>query len=109
MKGLLIKLKYAYFALCKINRPHLGDIVTYKNVECLLIQGVQSPYWDLIPISEMEKQRRTRWNQVHEDLFKLQPLHKRFKKSFMFTWDFFMGYWYRIDLNKPLFKGVRNI
>jgi hypothetical protein len=99
-KGLLIKLKYAYRALKAINRPHLGDVVIYKNVPCFLIQGVRAPYWDLLPLSEMDKQNsRTRWNGVHEDLFQLEPLHKRFKQSFMFTYDFYMKNWYQIEIN----------
>jgi hypothetical protein len=97
--GLIVKMIYASRALKAINRPHLGDVVTYKKVPCFLIQGVSAPYWDLLPLSEMDKQnRRTRWNDVHESLFKLDPLYLRFKSSFMFTYDFYMKNWYSIDL-----------
>jgi len=110
IKGFVIKLKYAWFAIRQINRPHLGDIVIYKKTECFLIQGVMSPYWDLLPINEMVKQnQRTIWKHVHESDFKLEPIWKRFKKSFLFTYNFYMGYWYTIDLMYPITKGVGNL
>lgn len=100
IKSIIVKTRYAILALKAINRPHLGDTVTYKNTPCFLIQGVAAPFWDLLPIHEMDKPRRTIWHRVHEDLFKLEPLHKRFKSSFMFTYKFYMSTWYGIDIRK---------
>jgi hypothetical protein len=101
IKGFLVRLKYIYRALKEINSPHLGDVVTYKNTPCFLIQGVRAPYWDLMPLSEMDKRNhRTRWNDVHEQHFKLDPIYKRFWFSFRFTYDFYMRSWYSIDINR---------
>lgn len=100
VKGILVRIKYAYRALKEINRPHLGDIVIYKTVPCFLIQGVMAPYWDLLPEHELDKTRRTIWKYVHESHFRLEPLYKRFKSSFMFTYKFYMSNWYLIDINR---------
>lgn len=93
-------------ALRSINRPHLGDVVIYDDVECSLIQGVASPYWDMIPMikENFELDRRVIFKRIHENDFKLQPLWKRFKFSFMFTYNFYMSNWYRIDIDKE--RGI---
>lgn len=92
--GLYVRLIYVYRTLKAIRRPHLGDIVYYQGKRCELLQGVAAPYWDLW--CEKEK---IRINAVNEKIFKLQPLWRRFFFSFRFTYRFFMGYWYSIDVN----------
>ena len=97
-----VKLIYAIRAIKNIGRPKLGDIVTYKGERYVLIQGVADPLWDLF------NREKGRINYVPKDQFELQPLYKRFWFSFTFTYRFFMGYWYMIDVNnngKFTFKG----
>jgi hypothetical protein len=101
-RSLNVKLQYARVALRKINMPHLGDTVTYKDTECSLIQGVAKPRWDLLPLTKenLDKPKREIWRNVHENEFKMQPFIKRFRFSFMSTYRFYMTNWYSIDMNK---------
>ena len=100
MKKLRIKLIYVIRALRAINRPHLGDKVIYDGIECILIQGVASPYWDMIPLTKenLSLNRRVRFNRIHEKDFKLEPIWKRFGFSFRHTYRFYMRNWFDIDL-----------
>lgn len=97
---------YAYRALNAIKQPHLGDIVMYKGKKHQLIQGVNNPYWNLIDLSpeNMGKSKRDIEKDVHVSQFKLQPLYKRFRFLFMFTYKFLMGYWFSIEVNKRMAK-----
>jgi hypothetical protein len=81
-------------ALRCIKRPHLGDTVTYFGTYYILLQGCQAPYWDLLD------KHRNRLNRIHEDNFRLQPLWKRFRFSFMFIYKFYMSNWYSIDIRR---------
>ncbi len=102
IRSIDVKLQYAMIALKAIRNPHLGDKVIYDGIECFLIQGVNSPKWDLLPNTKenMDLNHRVRFNGVHEDEFQLQPLWKRFRFSFMHTYTFYMRNWYQIDVNK---------
>lgn len=104
--GLYVKLVFAFRALKAINSPHLGDVVMYKGKRHVLNQGVNNPYWDLIDLSpdNIAKPIRDVEKQIHVSQFKLQPLYRRFRFSFMFTYKFLMGYWYSIELNNRLGK-----
>lgn len=106
MKGIIIRLKYAIIALRLINRPHLGDIVFYNGERCGLIQGVRSPYWDLMPLSEenMARDKREIYKDVHETSFSLRPIYRRFLFSFRFTYQFMMTNWYKIELQNGPFS-----
>ena len=97
-----VKLQYIKKALCKINKPKLGDTVVHNNVKCSLIQGVNKPFWDLLPLTKenLDKQKRDIFKRVHEDDFKLKPFLKRFRFSFMTTYKFLMRSWYGIDCRK---------
>ncbi len=97
-----VKLQYIIKALKDINNSHLGDIVLYNNTKCCLIQGVQNPYWDLLPLikENLSKTKREIYKHIHKDDFKLQPLYKRFNFSFMFTYNFLMKNWYNIDIKQ---------
>ena len=101
-RSLKIKAQYAKIALKKIKSPKLGDIVTYKNIECMLIQGVAAPLWDLLPMTEenLAKDQREIFKYVHEADFKLKPFIKRFNFSFKSTYDFYIRNWYDIDMKK---------
>jgi hypothetical protein len=91
--GLYVRFVYACRALKQIRKPHLGDIVYYQGRRCELLQGVSAPYWDL-----WYEKGKLRLNGIHESIFKLQPLWRRFFFSFRFTYRFFMNYWYTIDV-----------
>lgn len=97
-----VKIRYAIYALKQINRPHLGDIVVYEGKEHALIQGMNSPMWDLMCLDKenLKRPKRKIEKNVHEANFKLQPLYKRFVYSFMFSYKFQMNSWYLIDINK---------
>jgi hypothetical protein len=102
MRKLQVKILYAIQALKCINNPHLGDKVKYKGIDCSLIQGVRNPYWNLLPLTEenLAKNKRDVYRDVHVNDFELQPLRKRFRFSFMFTYKFLMQNWYSIDIRK---------
>ena len=97
-----VKTQYVKMALRKINKPKLGDTVYYNGIECSLIQGVANPFWDLLPLTKenLDKPKRDIYKRVHFNDFKMQPLHKRFKFSFLSTYNFLMGNWYSIDIRK---------
>lgn len=111
IRALVVRLMYVMYALKNINKPHLGDVVTYKGLQCMLIQGVQNPFWDLwyegtpIAIRDVDQvlgddETKERLNHIHKDDFKLQPLWKRFKFSFLSSYEFQMSNWYSIDVQK---------
>lgn len=99
-RSIIVKLQYVYIALRNINKPHLGDFVMYKGVECSLIQGVNNPYWDLLPMTDenLKKSKRDIYRHVHKKDFKLEPFWKRFALSFLYTYNFYMVNWYDIDI-----------
>lgn len=92
-----VRLIYAIRALQQINRPHLGDIVTYKGEKYQLYQGVRAPYWDMVRIEGIY---RITASSIHESKFQMQPLYRRFWFSFRFTYRFYMGSWYGIDVRQ---------
>lgn len=102
LRSIDVKLQYARVAFDKINMPHIGDLVVHKGIECTLIQGVKKPLWDLLPMTKenLAKETRDTFDGVHENDFKLQPLRKRFKFSFMSTYRFYMQNWYSIDMRQ---------
>lgn len=101
-RSLYIKTQYLKIAIKNIYKPKLGDIVRYNNEQCMLIQGVAAPLWDLMPISEenLNKEERVVYRKISEDDFKLKKTLKRLVFSLKSTYKFYMGYWYVIDLNK---------
>jgi len=110
MRSLFIKLNYALWALKKILQPHLGETVTYQGQRCKLIQGACHPYWDLVPISELElnKDKRYILRRIHVADFKLGKSPKRMIWAFKQSYQFKMEYWYRIDMmEKRVFARVK--
>lgn len=97
--GLYVRLIYIKRALKQIRKPHLGDVVDYNGERCFLNQGVNAPYWDLIWFDGFESSANV-CSSIHESKFKLQPLWRRFFFSLRFTYRFYMGYWYGIDVQK---------
>lgn len=100
LRKLVVLIQYGLFALKRINRPHIGDIVIYKGKSAMLIQGAMDPYWSLMQDNE-------RVDKVHVSEFKLMfPINgrvERFRESLKFQ----MGYWYLIDTNKSnLFNHI---
>lgn len=102
--GLYVRLIYAKRSIKAINQPKIGDVVTYMGQQCRLIQGVNNPYWNLLPLNEenLAKSRRDIIEYVHRTDFKLQPFYKRALWAFKSRYSFFMTYWYTIDVNKRL-------
>lgn len=103
--GIYVRLIYAYRALKQINRPHLGDIVYYQGERYTLFQGVRAPYWDMVRTEDIY---RITASSIHESKFKLQPLWRRFFFSFRFTYRFYMGYWFDIDVRNYGVKKVKS-
>lgn len=105
MRKLIVKLNYIIYALKKINKPHLGDFVKYKGMDCWLVQGVNSPYWDLIVFDPTNQEIRI--NNVHESQFKISKSPKRLWWSFMHSYSFKMNNWFSNDTyNKKLFDRI---
>lgn len=106
LAGLIVRGRYAKKALSEIEKPHIGDIVSYKGKEHQLIQGVANPYWDLLDLSpeNLSLPQRHIERSVHISEFRLQPMYKRFLFSFRFTYRFYMNYWYRIEVDQLIHK-----
>jgi len=94
-----IRIQYAIIALKVINKVKLMEHVFYQGNTCLLIQGVASPYYDLLPQTDenLKKEKRFVHRQVHVSKFKRKPLYRRFRFSFMSTYNFYMKSWYSSD------------
>jgi len=97
-----VRIRYIIYALKTIGNPHLMEKVTYKGEKCSLIQGVNNPYWDLLPLSpeNLAKDHRYIYHNIHISEFKLQPFIKRFWFVFKSSYRFAMGYWYSIDIQR---------
>lgn len=104
MRKLVVKLMYVLWALKRINRPHLGDVVVNSGKTYTLIQGVQSPYWDMIQHTHIGN---IRINNVHKSTFKLKhPIKGRIERIKQ-SYEFQMRNWFSIDTyHKPLFKRI---
>ncbi len=100
MKKLIVKIKYAIWAIERINSPHLGDIVKYKGEECSLIQGVKDPYWDLLPLTKenLAKHKRDIYRDIHYSSFELDKSLKRKWWVFKSSYQFKMQNWFLIDI-----------
>lgn len=104
MRALIVKIQYVLWALFRINKPHIGDIVKLKSTGEVfwLVQGVSNPYWDL------HNQRMGRVKQVHKSRFKLlHPIKGRIER-FNQSYRFQKQNWYSIDvwLNKKMFSRI---
>jgi hypothetical protein len=108
MRKLIVKIQYAIWAFQKINRPHIGDIVYFKGLQCTLIQGVSNPYWDLLPMTEenLAKEKRQIIKFIHRSDFELQKTFKRNLWAFKSSYKFQMQNWFLIDSSKPLFSRM---
>jgi len=99
---LIVKLKYAYYALKNINKLKLGEVVKYEGATVTCIQGVADPYWDVLYINK--KGERERINRIHKSELKKSYDLKSIMFRFNSHYNFLMGYWFSIDVNN--FKSV---
>lgn len=107
MRKLIVKILYMIYAFKRINIPHLGDVVIYGGIKCVINQGVASPYFDLSVLDGTNS--RIRINNVHESQFKLaKPICGRIMR-FIESYKFKMNYWFYIDVRESLFSGIRNV
>ena len=86
-----------------IPKFNLGDMVVYRGQECMLIQGVCDPRWDLV-------QNGKRIDFVHQSEFIKVRTIKNYWHSFDSGYHFYMGYWYKIWVRegiKPWMFGCR--
>lgn len=112
LRKIEVRINYAMWALKRMPTPHLGDVVMYKNEKCSLIQGVNNPYWNLLPLNNenLSKDIREIHKHVHVSEFKLEKTFKRNWWAFKSSYKFKMGYWYSIDTyGKKLFDPISNI
>jgi hypothetical protein len=100
-----VKIRYVLWSLSRINKPKIGEVVYYDGQIGMLIQGVKNPYWDIYFSDENDCNNFT-IKHIHVKDFKMRPLWKRFKFSFQTSYDFQIGYWYSIDVYKPVGCGV---
>jgi hypothetical protein len=109
MRKLIVKIAYVIYALKSINRLHIGDIVFYQGKECMLIQGVADPRWDLLPLDKenMDKSLRTVFKNIHKSEFKTAKNAKVYWERFKSNYQFKMGNWFLIDTyQKSLFDSI---
>lgn len=92
---LYVRFCYAKWAVKKINKLKIGDIVHYNGFEYIAYQGVSDPYWKIT--STKESPFLTTLVAHKKDLI-MQPLCKRFWFSFKSTYDFHMSYWFQINV-----------
>jgi hypothetical protein len=101
-----VKMCYVLWALKRINKPKIGEIVYHKGRVGVLLQGVKAPYWDIYFSEGNELNNFTIVKHIHENDFRLKPLWRRFKTSFETSYNFQIGYWYTIDIYNPLGCGI---
>lgn len=99
---LVVKLKYAYYALKNVKRLKLGEVVKYDGLEVTTIQGVADPYWDVLYVNE--KGERQRINRIHKSELKQSYSLSAISFRFNSHYKFLMGYWFSIDVMN--FKSV---
>ena len=95
LRKLIVIIQYIFWALSRVNKPHLGDVVQIKDSGKIgfLIQGANNPYWDILIGSDII-------NDVHKDKFKLlSPLRGRFHRLKQ-SYEFQKRNWFLIDNNK---------
>ncbi len=94
--------RVVFLSLRWITRFNLGDSVIYQGKEWILVQGVNSPYWDL--------RRDTEKVSAHEDDFHKAKALRNYLHSFRAGYRFYMGYWYSIWVRegiKPWMRGCK--
>lgn len=103
--GAIQATKYAWYSLNAVPSPKLGEVVFYKGERCILIQGVQNPYWDLLPTRKgnMDKPKRDVYKNVHVEDFELQPLWERFGFSFMSRYRWYMTNHFDSAVNRSIY------
>mgnify|MGYP000692882618 FL=1 len=102
IRGLEVKLRYVFWALSKIFKISLGDIVIYNGVECIIVNGVNNPYWHIKPLDG----ENAKMNSVHQENFKPVLNLKVLLSRFLSKYQFQKRSWYSIDKTKPLFSRI---
>lgn len=98
--SLYVRAIYAYRAICRINSIKLGDDVWYNGGRFNVINGAGAPYYKITDGNHIAH--------VHKRLLTLDKLKYRFKFSFLSEYNFFMDYWFKIDVanrGKFMFRG----
>lgn len=89
------------------NQLNLGDHVLYNGKQYVLIQGVSSPFWDLVPCVKQEGYNPEERLKVHQDNFtKVRSLTLDWK-AFSFGYNFYMTSWFRIWVNSGIEPWMR--
>lgn len=101
LKGLVLRLQYLIWALSRRKDIHLMDITIYNGVEHLIINGAGRPYWKVMSLEEsnLKRKKRKTFHLLEENIVLKKGL-KRNIQVIKQDYNFQMGYWYRIDLNK---------
>lgn len=105
MRKIELYIRYAFWALKRIRQPHLGDTVVYNGVECSLIQGVNNPKWNLLPLTKenLAKPKREIYENVHVNDFNMKHDLKSLLGRFKSDMNFQKSNWMNIDLRGKLF------
>lgn len=111
MRKVIVLISYIIYAFKRIPKPHIGDVVKYNGINCMLIQGVANPYWDLLPMTQENMGRDTReiYRRVHVTKFHLDKSLKRKIWAFKASMKFKMQNWYSIDVRNSLFSKVSDV
>lgn len=93
IKGFILRLKYFVRGLRQVGKPHLGAKVIFAGSQYVLTQGVQHPYWNLTSTTT-----GARREDVHIAKCKMDRSLAGIWRAMKFHYDFYMRYWYDIDL-----------
>lgn len=107
-RKLEVRIRYAIWALGKINSLHLGEIVEYNGVKCSVINGVSAPRWKLLPLTDenLARDKREIWDYVHQDEMIISKSFKSKLFRYRQSYSFQMCSWYSIDYRTPMFSRI---
>ncbi len=97
--GLYLRTRALARSVRQVNRVHLMDEVIYNGKKCFVNNGVSAPVWDLCEKEwNLDGTRNT--YRVHENNFKKIRSYRNLKNDLLHNYDWYMLYWYKIDLRK---------
>ncbi len=99
-KRIYWKMYIYWLALHWVNALNLGDEIVYRNNIYSLVQGVQSPRWDIKGDGEYLKS-------IHESDFVKRKTLSNYFGSYKSGVQFYMQSWYSIWVNEGITPWMR--
>jgi hypothetical protein len=122
LRSISVKIQYLLWAISRIRKPHVGDIVKYQGHWCVLIRGsiclattlpkqkqvrnagieCRSTSWELLPCTKRNLKKNTprKIKFVHVSHFIMRPLIFRFIPVICQDFRYQMQNWYGTDMKR---------